>query len=268
MTHPKKTPLWTPSDARIAASNMRRFANVCEAEGHGTFDTYEALHTWSVERPDQFWPALWTFCDVVGDPGGTVLEGADDLKTARFFPEARLSFAENMLAKTGDSDALVFRGEDKVQDRLSWTALRNLVARLQQAFSTAGVKQGDRVAAMVPNGPETVACMLAANSIGAVWSSCSPDFGEQGVMDRFGQIKPTMFVTVDGYFYAGKTIDVSAKSAKVAERLGVKTTLCLPYLSKAGVDAEQAVGTQRVVLTPSRSATFALFAETSMVLPA
>ncbi|MEM9677493.1 MAG: acetoacetate--CoA ligase [Pseudomonadota bacterium] len=237
------TPLWTPSQDRIQNSNLTLFARHCETLGHGPFSSYADLHLWSVEQSEDFWSILWDHCGVVGNKGDRVLEGGDDLKSARFFPDASISFAENMLAKAGPDDALVFRGEDKVSDRLSWDELHALVSRLQQAFVDAGVCKGDRVAAMVPNGPETVACMLAANSIGAVWSSCSPDFGEQGVLDRFGQIEPTLFVTVDGYFYAGKTIDVSAKSAAIANKLAPKAVLRLPYLIKAGIEPEADVGT-------------------------
>jgi acetoacetyl-CoA synthetase len=127
------------------------------------------------------------------------------------FPDAQLNFAENLLATTGAGDALVFRGEDKVRDRWSWDRLHQMVSRLQQAYRSMGIGEGDRIAAMMPNMPETIACMLAASSIGAIWSSCSPDFGEQGVIDRFGQIEPKLFITCDAYWYNGKLQDVAAK---------------------------------------------------------
>ncbi len=140
---------------------------------------------------------------------------------ARFFPDARLNFAENLLPESGEGDAMIFRGEDKAEDRWSWDRLRNAVSRLQQAFRAMGIEKGDRVAAMVPNMPETVALMLAAASIGAIWSSCSPDFGEQGVLDRFGQIEPKLFIAVDGYWYNGKRQDTADKVKAVADKLGV-----------------------------------------------
>ncbi|MEO1397327.1 MAG: acetoacetate--CoA ligase [Pseudomonadota bacterium] len=236
-------PLWTPSEDRVADTNLSHFTRHCEGLGFGPFSTYAHLHAWSVQQTEAFWSTLWDYFSVIGDRGERILVDGDQLKNARFFPDAAMSFAENMLTKTGTADALVFRGEDRVTDRLSWDDLHALVSRLQQAFVATGVTSGDRVAAMVPNGPETVACMLAANSIGAVWSSCSPDFGEQGVLDRFGQIEPTLFVTVDGYFYAGKTIDVSAKSAAIAKALAPKAVLRLPYLVKAGIESELSVGT-------------------------
>src|SRR5690606_13107556 len=134
----------------------------------------------------------------------------------------------------GPDDAIVFRGEDKVEKRLSWDELHALVSRLQQALAKTGVKAGDRVAAMLPNMPEAVAAMLAVTSLGAVWSSCSPDFGERGVLDRFGQIEPTVFFAVDGYWYNGKPVDVSEKVAAVASQLpGVRKTIVVDYLGKA-----------------------------------
>ncbi|TCM77115.1 acetoacetyl-CoA synthase [Rhizobium sp. BK068] len=139
---------------------------------------------------------------------------------ARFFPDAQLNYAENLLVKQGAADALLFRGEDKVNYRWSWDKLHSTVSKLQQAFRAMGIGKGDRVSAMMPNMPETIACMLASASIGAIWSSCSPDFGEQGVLDRFGQIEPKLFITCDAYWYNGKLQDVGDKVRAVAPKLG------------------------------------------------
>src|SRR5690606_33272077 len=166
-----------------------------------------------------FWPLVWDFCGLIGERGERVLVDGDRMPGARFFPDARLNFAENLLKKSGPSEALVFRGEDKVERVLSWDDLRALVSRLQQLFRAHGVQPGDRIAAMMPNMPETIAAMLAATSLGAIWSSCSPDFGEQGVLDRFGQIEPVLFIAPDGYWYAGKRIEVGAKIAAVLDRM-------------------------------------------------
>ena len=141
------------------------------------------------------------------------------MRETRFFPDARLNFAENLLRQAGDGTAIVFRGEDKVERRLTWDELAALVSRLQQAMRAAGVGAGDRVAAMLPNMPEAVAVMLAAASLGAIFSSCSPDFGERGVLDRFGQIEPKLFFACDGYWYNGKAIDVAEKVAAIAAKL-------------------------------------------------
>ena len=155
------------------------------------FSSYADLHRWSIDDREGFWSLVWDFCGVVGEKGERVLVDGDRMPGASFFPDARLNFAENLLQQDRRRPTrIVFRGEDKVERRLSWDELRALVSRLQQLFVSLGVKQGDRIAAMMPNMPETVAAMLAAASLGAVWSSCSPDFGEQGVLDRFGQIEP------------------------------------------------------------------------------
>ena len=198
------SPLWSPSSAQIAESGMRKFADWVEGRTNKSFGDYEALHTWSCEPGGEFWDAVWDYCGIVGDKGNRIVADEEKLPGAEYFPDAKLNYAENLLKFTGGGDALVFRCEDKIDRRVSWDELHALVSRLQQAFSKLGVGVGDRVAAMMPNMPETVAAMLATNSLGAIWSSCSPDFGEQGVMDRFGQIEPKLFITSDGYWYNGK----------------------------------------------------------------
>jgi acetoacetyl-CoA synthetase len=180
---------------------------------------FEGLHAWSIAERENFWTAVWDFCGIRGDRGDRALTNADDMLEARFFPDASLNFAENLLVRAGDGDALIFRGEDKVRDRWSWDRLTATVSRLQQAYLALGIAKGDRIAAMMPNMPETIACMLAAASIGAIWSSCSPDFGEQGVMDRFGQIEPKLFIACSGYWYNGKLQDVTEKVSAVSRRL-------------------------------------------------
>ncbi|MFE0017440.1 acetoacetate--CoA ligase [Mesorhizobium sp. NPDC059054] len=228
------TPLWTPSEARIASAPLTEFTRAAERVSGLEFASYRDLHSWSVADREAFWGLVWEFCDVVGDRGETVLADGDRMPGARFFPDARLNFAENLLKKTGSSNALVFRGEDKVERRLSWDELHARVSQLQQLFVKLGVKQGDRIAAMMPNMPETVAAMLAATSIGAVWSSCSPDFGEQGVLDRFGQIEPVVFIVPDGYWYAGKAIEVADKVVAVTSKLkSLRKVLVVDYLGTA-----------------------------------
>ncbi|QDZ01668.1 acetoacetate--CoA ligase [Nitratireductor mangrovi] len=228
-------PLWTPTPEAVRSAPIMAFMAEASKRAGRSFTTYEELHAWSVAEREAFWSLIWDFCGVVGEKGGTILENGDRMPGASFFPEAKLNFAENLLAKSGPGDALVFRGEDKVERRMSWDELRALVSKLQQALKAQGVKAGDRVAAMMPNMPETIAAMLAATSIGAIWSSCSPDFGEQGVLDRFGQIEPVVFVTVDGYWYAGKRIEVGDKVEKVLDKLpGVRQAIIVDYLGTAG----------------------------------
>lgn len=225
-------PLWEPSREVLEHSPMARFMHACGARAGRTFDGYDAFHAWSVEDRATFWSAVWDDCGVIGDRGERALVDGESMLGARFFPDATLNFSENLLRGRGDGDALVFRGEDKVSYRWSRSHLHAMVSRLQQAFSTMGIGEGDRIAAMMPNLPETIACMLAAASIGAIWSSCSPDFGEQGVLDRFGQIEPKLFIACDGYWYNGKLQDVGAKVKAVADRLGVPV-LVVPYAGDA-----------------------------------
>jgi acetoacetyl-CoA synthetase len=227
-------PLWIPTPDRIAKAPITAFMVEASARAGTTFSSYAELHRWSVDHRDEFWNLLWDFCGVIGDKGERLLVDGDKMPGASFFPDGRLNFAENLLRKRGSSDAIVFKGEDKVLRRLSWNDLHALVSRLQQLFVSLGVRQGDRVAAMMPNMPETVACMLAAVSLGAVWSSCSPDFGEQGVLDRFGQIEPVLFIAPDGYWYNGKQNDVTAKvQALLAKLPSVRKAILVDYLGTA-----------------------------------
>ncbi|AWI56053.1 acetoacetate--CoA ligase [Sinorhizobium fredii] len=221
-------PLWVPDAETLARSPMAEFMAWCEERFGRRFSDYDAFHQWSVTERGDFWTAVWEHCGVIGERGDQALINGERMLEARFFPEAKLNFAENLLRGSGGDAALVFRGEDKVRYRLSWDELRSLVSRLQQALKAQGIGVGDRVAAMMPNLPETIALMLATASVGAIWSSCSPDFGEQGVLDRFGQIGPKLFVVCDGYWYNGKRQNVDAKVRAVAKTLGVPT-LVVPY---------------------------------------
>ncbi len=222
-------PLWTPSEEAVADAVVTAFARFCGERSGQDVNDFDSLHAWSVADRPAFWSAVWDFCGVVGEKGDTVMENGDAMPGARFFPQARLNFAENLLKKTGGDDAMLFRGEDKVATRMSWDELHALVSKLQQAMRELGVESGDRVAAMMPNMAETIACMLAAASIGAIWSSCSPDFGDKGVLDRFGQIEPKLFIACDGYWYNGKLQDVSDKLVTVEAELSPKKTVIVPY---------------------------------------
>ncbi|MGB3502825.1 MAG: acetoacetate--CoA ligase [Mesorhizobium sp.] len=227
-------PLWVPSQESVRSAPITAFAAEAAKLSGRPIEDYDALHRWSVEDREAFWSLVWDYCGIVGDKGSRVLVDGDKMPGASFFPDASLNFAENLLSRRGGDDALVFRGEDKVSRRLSWDELRAQVSQVQKALVAEGVKAGDRVAAMMPNMPETVVCMLAATSLGAIWSSCSPDFGEQGVLDRFGQIEPTVFVTVDGYWYAGKRNDISAKTKAILSQLpGVRRAIIVDYLGTA-----------------------------------
>jgi acetoacetyl-CoA synthetase len=235
--------LWTPSPERAAGARMRGFADrLAEAEGVAP-GAYRDLHRLSIERPEAFWTALWDFAGVIGERGARVVENGDAMPGARFFPDARLNFAENLLKPGGPETAITFRGEDAVRRSVSRPELEADVSRLQQAFAAVGLRAGDRVAAMMPNMPEAVVAMLAAASLGAVFSSCSPDFGEQGVLDRFGQIEPRVLVVADGYWYNGKRIAIADKVARIREALpSVERVVVVPYLGEAEALAGRLAG--------------------------
>ena len=224
-------PLWEPSVERIADANITRFiAFVNRHHGAGVMD-YDALFDWSVSDLESFWDAVWDFTGIIGDKGSDrILLDGDKMPGAAFFPDAKINFAENLLRRRDDADAIVFWGENKVKRRLSFSQLYDEVSRVAQAFRAEGVGPGDRVAAFMPNMPETIIAMLATTSLGAVWSSCSPDFGIRGVLDRFGQIEPTVFVAVESYYYGGKSFDTVDKLAGILAGLPtVKRTIIVPY---------------------------------------
>jgi acetoacetyl-CoA synthetase len=218
-----EAPLWTPDAARVGATNMTGFLREAERRTHRLMPDYAALYDWSIQDSEGFWTTLWDYAGVVASArGATVLVDGDLMPGARWFPDARLNYAENLLrhcAARGDADALVFWGEDAVKRRLSWRELHEQVSRFAQALQAQGVGQGDRVAGYLPNMPETMIAMLATTSLGGVWSSASPDFGVQGVIDRFGQIEPKVLIAADGYFYSGKKLDSLARIAAIAEGL-------------------------------------------------
>ena len=223
--------LWQPSADRVANANLTRFARMVR-ERHGVnVDRYEALHRWSVENREAFWSLVWEFGEVVGDRGdGPVLVDGDRMPGAKWFPEARLNFAENLLRRRDDATGIVFRGEDRVRSSLSFRELHDAVSGLARALRAAGVTKGDRVAGYLPNMPEAVVAMLATASIGAIWSSASPDFGVQGVVDRFGQIAPRVLFSADGYFYGGKRFDSIGRLGPIAERIpSIERIVVVPY---------------------------------------
>ncbi|NKJ40138.1 acetoacetate--CoA ligase [Rhizobium sp. SG570] len=221
-------PLWTPSDQFRRSTPMFAFMQEANRRYSQELNSFSDLHAWSINSRADFWTAVWDFCGIKGDRGERPLINPDRMLEASFFPDASLNFAENLLSTSGTGDALVFRGEDKVSYRWSWDHLHEVVSKLQQALRALGIGEGDRIAAMMPNLPETVAFMLAAASIGAIWSSCSPDFGEQGVMDRFGQIEPKLFIACSGYWYNSKLQNIASKVGAIAGRLGVPTVI-VPY---------------------------------------
>jgi len=226
-------PLWQPDPDAVARSNLTAFMQHATARWGRPLGQYRDLDQWSVEQPEEFWQSVWEFGGVVGDPGaGTVLEDAHRMPGARWYPQATLNFAENLLRRRDDSPALVFWGERKVRRHLSHRELYDAVSRLASALRAQGVRRGDRVAAYLPNLPEAIVAMLAAASLGAIWSSCSPDFGVQGALDRFGQIEPVVLIGADGYIHGGTTHDALERLAEIARHLPtLRRVVVVPYVS-------------------------------------
>ncbi|MBU1156877.1 MAG: acetoacetate--CoA ligase [Proteobacteria bacterium] len=226
--------LWEPSVQRVAQTNLSRFIEFINQK-HGTdFKDYPSLYDWSVENIAAFQEAVWHFFNVMHtQPYTEAVTGLDKMPGAKWFPGAKLNFAENLLRHRDDHPAIVFRSENGSQRSLTYAELYGQVARLAAALAEFGVAPGDRVAGFMPNIPETIVAMLASVSLGAVWSSCSPDFGFQGVMDRFGQIQPKVLFCADGYFYGGKTFSSLERVAKVkAEIPGIEQVVVVPFTSE------------------------------------
>ncbi|MBT8041424.1 MAG: acetoacetate--CoA ligase [Xanthomonadales bacterium] len=230
MTENGQEPLWSPGPVRRQTANIRRFMELARRELDPSIYQYPDLHRFSIEHPRQFWRAVWDFCEVVGHPGNAVVERFDRFPGARWFPEARLNFAENLLRHRDDRPALLFRSENGEQAQYSYHELYLAVAKTAAALRLAGVETGDRVAGFLPNLPEAVIAMLAATSIGAIWSSCSPDFGIDGVTERFGQIGPKVLFCAAAHPYGGKQHNDLDKVRGIVEAIeSIETVVVVPY---------------------------------------
>jgi acetoacetyl-CoA synthetase len=216
-------PLWSPSLRRVAQANLTRFLG-----GHSN---YESLWRWSVEKPDEFWPAVWRFCGVKSTSGwSSVMEPAEGLREITWFRGARLNFAENLLWFDDESPAIIWRNEQGARRELSYKQLRDEVSRCQQGLQMLGVAHGDRVAGLLPNIPEAVIAMLATASLGAIWTSCSPEFGTDAIVDRFAQVAPKVLIAADAAYYGGKRLDILAKLEEITSRLSsLRQTLIVTY---------------------------------------
>jgi len=223
--------LWAPSDDRIKASNLYRFMDFVNKKDGKSFDDYASLYEWSTTDIAAFWSDIWDFIDVKASKRfDKPIEEPIQMPGTKWFPGARLNFAENLLRFRDDSTALVFKGEDHPVRKMSYGKLYDEVARVAKSLKAAGVKEGDRVVGFMPNMPETVVAMLASTSLGAVWSSCSPDFGIKGVLDRFGQIKPKVLFTADGYYFKGKAFDSLSRVADILKDLpSIQKVVVVPY---------------------------------------
>lgn len=224
-------PIWTPSQDRIDGSLMTEFLNFAAKKTGKSFANYKELLDWSVNDITTFWDAIWDYCGVIGEKGTSIFDDNNgSMFGSRFYPNGKINYAENLLQFEGSEAAMIFRDEKGAERSVSRDELRVRVSKWQQALSAMGVGKGDRIAGYLPNMPETIIAALAASSLGAIWSSASPDFGVQGVVDRFGQIEPKVLVTVDGYYYNGKTVDVLDKVKEVQPQLnGLEKTIVIPF---------------------------------------
>ena len=242
-----KPPLWTPSRERTRASNLAAFTAWLAERGDGPGGppaphhppaSYHALWRWSIEDQEAFWSAVWDWFGIVGERGDRVLVDGDRMPGARYFPDARLNFAENLLRRRTDDPAIIAWSEDGRRRVVSWRELYDLTSRLAQAMRDAGVGPGDRVAALLPNVPEAVVVLLATTSIGAVLSTASPDFGARGVIDRFGQVGPRLLFVTDGYSYRGRRYETLSRVPAILDGLPtVERTVLVPNLTAPGAAA-------------------------------
>jgi len=224
-------PLWTPTSEQIETAKITELRRAVSAQWQVDLPDSTALWRFSVDEREKFWRTIIDFCDLKGETWGERDSvDVDKLPGAKWFPDARFNFAENLLKRRDDGEALVFWGEDKVRRRMTFAELYDAVSQLAQALHTEGVEPGDRVVGYMPNTPEAIISMLAAASLGATWSSCSPDFGLQGVLDRFGQIEPKVLIACDGYFYNGKTHDIRQKTADLVSGVpSIQRVVIVPY---------------------------------------
>ncbi len=223
--------LWKPTEEQIQSSNMYRFMNFINEKYNQEFDDYAPLYKWSIDNIPDFWSAMWEFADIiVSKPYTAVIDDVSKMPGAKWFDGARLNFAENLLRYRDDRVALIFKGEGQPATRMTYAELYEEVARVARALKGCGVAAGDRVVGFVPNMPAAIIAMLAATSLGATWSSCSPDFGIKGVLDRFGQIKPKVLFTANGYFFKGKKLDSLDRIGNIIKELpSIEKVVVVPY---------------------------------------
>ena len=238
--------VWTPSKDQILNSNLKKFTEFVEENTGKHFKSYDELHHFSISNPE-FWRFIIEFCKVEGEWNGPIYEG-ENIFSAKWFPQSKLNFAENMLKNRSDNEALIFRCEDRISETLSFAELYNQVSKTAQHLKELGVTKGDRVAGFLPNFAGSIVAMLATASVGAIWSSCSPDFGEQGVIDRFGQIEPKVLFCVDGYFYNGKTHNCLDKIKSFTARLpSLKQVVIFDYASLSNIVINNSISYQEIL---------------------
>ncbi len=232
------SPLWSPSSERIEAANITEFTRLAETCAGERFPDYHALQQWSVADRESFWDLLWDFAGIVGDRNGSpAIKNGDLFPGTQWFPGSRLNYAENLLRRRDSHIAIIERKEDGTRTAISYAELYVRVARLAEAFSDDGIRPGDCIAGYMPNCADTVVAMLAATAIGAVWTSCSPDFGELGLLDRFGQVAPEILVCADGYQNIRKSYNTLDRAERIAGQIpSIKRVVVCPYICQSSED--------------------------------
>ncbi len=223
---------WLPAQETVNNSQLLAFKNNIEKSYKVELNNYDELHKWSITNIENFWQEVWDFCGVIASSkGGEVIEPAEKMWKTKFFPKAKLNFAENLLKRRDGAVAITFKAEDVLEQQLTFNELYGEVSKLAQAMRDAGIVEGDRVAGYLPNAPIAVVAMLATASLGAIWVSASPDFGVSAVLDRFGQVEPKILFAVDGYQYGGKYIDCRSKLADIVKNIpSLKKIIISDYL--------------------------------------
>jgi len=249
--------LWSPSANEIENTQAWGFMQEVNQEFQTKLTNFHELYQWSCEFPESFWDLIWKYYSIFAERNPTkALKNGDDFLGSEWFPDARLNFAKNLLTDSSDNPAIVFWAEDRQKSSLSHLELYRQVARLSFWLKQNGIKKGDRVAGFLPNMPETVISMLATASLGAVWTSCSPDFGVQGVLDRFGQVEPKVFICVDGYYYNGKEFSCLEKNQKIVSQLPtVENTLLVRFVNNSSefLDLSQSFFFDEIISKPTNT---------------
>jgi acetoacetyl-CoA synthetase len=224
--------LWQPSNEAIKQTNITQFIEQINKLHHLNVRNFADLYDFSIRQPEHFWTALWSFCEIKAEQQGErFILDQNNIEKTKFFPDARLNYAENLLRRRDNAIAITFYGEDKIQQNLTFQELYQHTATIANKFREYHIQPGDRIVGYLPNLPQTVVAMLAATSIGAVWSSCSPDFGIQGVIDRFSQISPKVLIITDGYYYGGKSFSCLERLEPILEQIpSIQHVIIIPYL--------------------------------------
>jgi len=229
-----KLPLWEPTQNKIEQAQISKFIKAVNKNFNISLNNYEDLYSWSVKNIAEFWSVMWEFGPIIHSrPFTEIVDDTGKMPGAKWFSSSRLNFSENLLRYRDDKTAVIFKGEGQNVKYLTYAELFSQVEKMTHALRIAGLKAGDRVAGFIPNLPETIIAMLASSAIGAIWSSCSPDFGIKGVLDRFSQIKPKIIFSADGYFYNGKKFDSLTKLKHILTDLPtVEKVIIVPYANK------------------------------------